>query len=83
MVSPYFTKGDLCYVPQDVILFNIINGDSSYYRTERPTAALFIEQSDSYHFCLLLNGKRWMVKSKHVYPYSNTDELQEQGLTDD
>lgn len=58
-------KGDLVYIPQDVLLFS----SKLRYRTTKPLTALFIkEQTENFMLHVLVDGVRMKVRKNHVYP---------------
>ena len=59
-----FEKGDLVYVPQDVLLF----GEQKRFRTSRPTTAVFIEEERGFTYKILVGASPMSVKRSHIYP---------------
>ncbi len=59
-----FEKGDLVYVPQDVLLF----GKQKRFRTNRPTTAVFIEEETGFTYKILVGAVPMSVRRNHIYP---------------
>ena len=59
-----FEKGDLVYVPQDVLLF----GEQKRFRTNRPTTAVFIEEKKAFTYKILVGSIPMSVRRNHIYP---------------
>ena len=58
-------KGDLVYIPQDVLLFS----PQLRYRTTKPLTALFLkEQAGNFMLQVLVDGVKMKVRKNHVYP---------------
>jgi hypothetical protein len=58
-------KGDLLYIPQDVLLFS----PQARYRTTKPLTALFLnEQTENFMLQVLVDGVKMKVRKNHVYP---------------
>jgi hypothetical protein len=63
-----YQKGDLVYVPQDVLLF----GNQRRYRTNRPTTALFIEEDKGFTYKILVGEDVVSVRRNHIYQLEKT-----------
>tara|TARA_Y100000034_G_C6872487_1_gene398543 strand:- start:1529 stop:1750 length:222 start_codon:yes stop_codon:yes gene_type:complete len=63
-------KGDLCYIPQDVMLMDeFYNTPSGYLKTRKPQTAIVLEelQKDPW-LKVFFQGEEWFVLKGEVYP---------------
>jgi len=60
-------KGDLVYIPSDVVLYNPPGQGFSYLKLERPETALVLSDDDPKKVKVLLNGGKWVVYRTKVY----------------
>lgn len=59
-----YEKGDLVYIPQDVLLF----GKQRRFRTNRPTTAVFLEEEQGFTYKILVGSDAVSVRRNHIYP---------------
>ncbi len=62
------TKGDLAYVPSEVMLYQTRDGTPiGYHKLAKPSSVIIIDkQMDK--FRVLFEGQTWLVNSRHLYP---------------
>jgi hypothetical protein len=63
-------KGDLCYIPQDVMLMDeFYNTPSGYLKTRKPQTAIVLEESKKESWLkVFFRGGEWFVSKDEVYP---------------
>jgi len=58
-------KGDLIYIPQDVLLYS----PKLKYRTTKPQTALYLNEAEhDFMLQVLVDGVTMSVRKNHVYP---------------
>jgi len=70
------TKGDLCYIPQDVTLLNEYEKTpSGYIKTLKPQAAIVIDDfaQSSAWLKVFFQGSEWYVSKQEVYPFNEEE----------
>jgi len=63
-------EGDLCYIPQGVMLYSLnMEGKTvDYFQTDKPITALILDNHPwAQKFRILANGKRWSVLKRDTY----------------
>tara|TARA_R110002020_G_scaffold169352_1_gene358494 strand:+ start:485 stop:709 length:225 start_codon:yes stop_codon:yes gene_type:complete len=60
-------RGDLVYIPADVVLYNPPGQGFSYLKLDRPVNALVLADDDPKKVKVLLDGARWEVYRTKVY----------------
>ena len=75
MEMDFFNRGDLAYIPQDVLLYRV-SGDHrfGYVKTEKPTVAVILEElnKNSNDCCIFAFGGKFAVNKNHVYSMEGT-----------
>ena len=63
-------KGDLCYIPQDVVLMDeYYNTPSGYLKTHKPQTAIVLESKKGAAWIkVFFQGGEWFVAQNEVYP---------------
>ena len=66
------TKGDLAYVPSEVLLYQIENGvPHAYHKLSKPSSVIIIdthEDKPMEEIKVLYQGQTWLVNSRYLYP---------------
>ncbi len=60
-----FSKGDLIHIPQSAVLYGL--GQNSIYINKKPTLALFVNYAEEGFSHIIMNGKKWLIKSREIY----------------
>lgn len=63
-------KGDLCYIPQDVVLMDeYYSTPSGYLKTRKPETAIVLESKKNATWIkVFFQGGEWFVSQNEVYP---------------
>jgi len=59
-------EGDLVYIPQDVLLYNL-NAGSKRFRTDKPTTAIFLREEANFTAKVFVDGSEMIVRKNHIY----------------
>ena len=64
--------GELCYIPQDVLLMQFddeYESPRAYYKTDKPLNVVVMgeKQSDTKYMEVFCNGQKWYVHKKHIF----------------
>tara|TARA_B100000131_G_scaffold291233_1_gene304633 strand:- start:1142 stop:1354 length:213 start_codon:yes stop_codon:yes gene_type:complete len=59
-------EGDLVYIPQDVLLYNLQSG-SKRFRTDKPTTAIFLREEPNSTVKVFVDGSEMIVRKNHIY----------------
>jgi len=69
-------KGDLAYIPSEVMLYQYDYNQGSlseYIKLTKPSSAVVV--GSSYNtYSVLYNGQTWCVDAKHVYPLKHDNK---------
>jgi hypothetical protein len=63
-------RGDLCYIPQDVLLMDeLYEPPSGYLKTLKPQTAIVLEEAKKESWLkVFFQGSEWFVLKTEVYP---------------
>ena len=66
------TKGDLAYVPSEVLLYQVEDGvPLAYHKLSKPSSVIIIDTHENRQvdeFKVLFEGQTWLVNSRYLYP---------------